>query len=388
MGSALAGRAADFRQRLPAARALLEALDSAAPDLPAKIEKAQTIGWSGAIPTGEAPQAAFAPPAHPPRANIVAADGSQIYPDRHGIALYYLINLGSIVFRHGLSQAPAVQTHPEVFYEDADLYQDDGGAVPSVLIDVRRDVGELGELARLAAQEAQAAPTLAVMDNGLILYVAPQTAGNRAAERSVDDYQTQYIEQIEAVRLTGAALAGVVDRPRAAQVIRLLCLSRLAPEEINQDTLRSLAPFEHITDAMLFAESLEPGQRSAVFQHASKTNKELYAPRGHAIHFFYLNAGGAGRSEMLRIEVPRWVAEDEAKLNLVHAAIVEQCRLSAGFPYVLMRAHEIAVVTQRERREFNEMVLGALVRRGLAATVSQKSQGKAWTGAAKRRYGA
>jgi NurA domain len=386
MGAALAGRAAEFEQRLPAAQALLNTVGQADEELRAKIEKATNFAWSGAMPTDEPANASYPPPAHPARLNVLAADGSQIYPDRHGLALYYLINIGSIVFRHGLSEAPGVHTEPQVFYEDADLYQDDGGQVPSVLIDVRRDVAELGELARLAALEAAQAPTLAVMDNGLMLFVAPQVPGGREAQRANDDYQTQYLGHMQASRETGAALAGVVDRPHAVNVIRLLCLSRLESGEINQDTLRSLAPFEHITDAVLF-NFLEPGERSAVFKNASKTNLDLYAPRGHAVHFFYLNAGRVGQREMLRIEVPEWIAQDTGRLGLVHAAIVEQCRLSAGFPYVLMRAHELAVVTQAERREFDQMVQGALIRQGMSPSVSQKAQGKAWTGAAKRRYG-
>ena len=84
--------------------------------------------------------------------------------------------------------------------------------------------------------------------------------------------------------------------------------------------------------------------------------------------------------------MPEWVAKDKNKLDLAHAAIVEQCRVSDGFPYVLMRAHELAVVTMSERREFDQMVMGALIRRGLSPSISQKARGKAWTGAAKRRY--
>jgi len=33
-----------------------------------------------------------------------------------------------------------------------------------------------------------------------------------------------------------------------------------------------------------------------------------------------------------------------------------------------------------------QMVTGALIRRGLSPSISQKAQGKAWTGASKRRY--
>ena len=81
-----------------------------------------------------------------------------------------------------------------------------------------------------------------------------------------------------------------------------------------------------------------------------------------------------------------WVAHDPERLNLVHSALVAQSQVTDGFPYILMRAHELAVVTVGERRAFEEMVMGALIRRELKAGISQKAQGKAWTGAGKRRF--
>jgi hypothetical protein len=79
------------------------------------------------------------------------------------------------------------------------------------------------------------------------------------------------------------------------------------------------------------------------------------------------------------------VVHDRTRLDLVHAALVEQARAGDGFPYVLMRAHELAVVTLGERRVFDEMITGALIRQRLVPGVSQKAQGKAWTGSARRR---
>ena len=66
----------------------------------------ETKRWRGALPIGEPLDSAIDPPALPAKYSIVAGDGSQIYPDSHGIALYYLINIGTIVFRHGSGQAP------------------------------------------------------------------------------------------------------------------------------------------------------------------------------------------------------------------------------------------------------------------------------------------
>ena len=381
LGQNAVQRLADLDARLPAALATLNAVGVADEELCSKIDAARKFRWAGAIPTEEAVNSAFPLPAHPVRANVIAADGSQIYPDRHGVSLYYLINTGSIVFRYGLDEAPRTASTPEVFYEDADLYEEDGGQIPSVMIDAERDLRELGELARLAPAEAAAAPSLALLDNGLLLYIALQTQN----QRLVDDFLRDYLTQLDALKASGAAVAGVVDRPRAASVVRLLRLACLKPEEITEAELRRLGPFQHITDALLFG-FLQPGQRSALFVNASPANEDQYRPRGQTIYFFYLNAGRPGKAALLRVEVPEWVAKDAVKLNLAHAGIVEQCRVSDGFPYVLMRAHELAVVTVAERREFDQMIAGALIRQGLSPSVSQKAQGKAWTGGAKRRY--
>jgi hypothetical protein len=381
LGQNAAQRLTDLDERLPAALATLNSIGQADDELRRKIEAARKFRWAGAIPTDEAVNATFPLPPHPVRANIIAADGSQIYPDRHGVALYYLVNTGSIVFRHGLSEAPHTASTPEVFYDDADLYEEDGGQIPSVMIDAERDLRELGELAHLAPAEAAAAPTLALLDNGLLLYIALQTQN----QRLVDDFLRDYLTQLDALKASGAAVAGVVDRPRAASLVRLLRLALLKPEEITDSELRRLGPFQHITDALLLS-FLKPGERSALFVNASPANQDQYQPRGHTIYFFYLNAGRPGKDALLRVEVPEWVAKAPAQLNLVHTAIIEQSRVTDGFPYVLMRAHELAVVTMAERREFDQMVVGAMIRQGLKPSVSQKAQGKAWTGGAKTRY--
>ncbi|MCC7358742.1 MAG: DNA double-strand break repair nuclease NurA [Anaerolineales bacterium] len=379
----LAAKLTDLEARLPIAQAALRAIADPAADLRRKVEAALHLRWAGAIPTAEAVDAAFPPPDLAARHTVIAADGSQIYPDRHGVALYYLINIGSIVFRAGLERAPSTASTPQVFYEDADLYEVDGGQKPAVLIDAERDRRELAELARLAAPEAASAPTLAVLDNGLLLYLSLQINDQHLIRQKIGEY----LDQLDQLRDTGAAVAGVVDRPRAANVVRLLHLHGLALDQVREETLRDLGPaYTGLTDGLLF-NFLAPGQRSALFVNASPNNELYYRDRGHTIYFFYLNAGRPGQPGLLRVEVPEWVANDPARLNLTHAALVSQSQVSAGFPYVLVRAHELAVVTQGERRTFDEMVMGAMIRRQLAPGLSHKAQGKAWTGAARRRFG-
>ena len=53
------------------------------------------------------------PPA-PERFTFIATDGAQIGPDSHDVAYYYLINVGSMVYRHGSGQAPETASEPVV----------------------------------------------------------------------------------------------------------------------------------------------------------------------------------------------------------------------------------------------------------------------------------
>jgi prepilin-type processing-associated H-X9-DG protein len=380
LGRTLSERAAELDQSTEDATALFFnlSLDDA---LQRKVLRAKQGRWAGAEPTHEAVASAHPLPRHPGRANVLAADGSQIYPDRHSYALYYLINIGSIVFQHGLALAPAVRSRPSVYFEDADLYEEDGGRIrPSAMIDVQRSTSELEELAELAEAHAPAAPTVALLDNPLLLYVTLQTPDEELIARVIRGY----LDRLDRLQAAGGAVAGVIDRPRAPSVVRLVHLSRLSLEEIDRERLSALGNLEHVTDRLLFR-FLRPGERSALFVNTAPDN-DRYRQRGHTVYFFYLNAGGQSGDSILRIEVPEWVALNRDKLDLVHAAVVEQGRLSGGFPYVLMRAHEQAVVTLKERRAFDEMVLGAMMRRGMAPSLSQKAQGKAWTGAGKRRF--
>ncbi len=375
--------------RLPVAHAIFNSLAADQKEIRDSADKiAHKFRWAGAIPSDEPINAKFRLPACPVRFNVIAADGSQIYPDRHNVAIYYLINIGSIVFRHGIDLPPSTNSKPEVFFKDDDLYyEDEASLLTTEMINANRDVRELGELARLAQEESATAPTITLLDNGLLLYITLREQSQKFSNKVIDEY----LAHLESIKKSKATVAGVVDRPRSANIVRLLHLSTLLTKKsldnIAQDDLHNMdEKFKHVTDSALF-DYLKPGERSALFVLASPANLERYEPLNHKIYFFFLNTGHVGKDALLRVEVPEWIANDKTKLDLVHTAINEQCKVSNGFPYVLMRAHELAVVTTKERGEFDNMVTGTLIRKGLPASISQKALGKQWTSGSKRRYG-
>ena len=378
LGLALATESAKLEELLPDAKEALRAITST-DDLKSKIKRATGLNWSGAIPIHEPVTDTFALPRHPSRANIIAADGSQIYPDRHGVALYYMINIGSIVFPHGSNQVPTCNSQPYLYFETSDMYEENY-IVSSAAVNYRRDITELRELASLSASAVDSAPALALLDNRLLLYGTPQSANHRRHDAAL----RYYLSELDSLRASGAALAGVIDRPQSTEVLRLAQLSRLHIKEITHESLRSLGGFERLRDTMLFND-LMPGERSALFVSGSPDNLDKYQPRRQKICFFYVNAGNKGLPAILRVEVPEWVAQDIDRLNLVHAGVVEQCRVAGGFPYVLMRAHELAVVSTREQRDFDQMVAQEMLRSGLSPSISGKARGKLWTGSHKTR---
>jgi hypothetical protein len=373
MGAALSAQKPTRDQAVNKALELLEKFSTDFSGLAERLARAEKIkqndrfGWVGAAPAGEPLAQAYPLPACPNRMAVIAADGSQILPDQHAIFPYYLINVGSIIYRHGSNQKPETHNPPPVLcYEPFD---DEGRLVSPAEINVLRDMAELDALvdrARHAAQYAQ--PVVALRDGRLPLRVIDLLPKQQKL------CQDAYIEQLNALRGLGALAAGYIDRPRSTFVPALLRLAALAPEAITEDTLRT-SPFRRLTDLDLF-DFLEPGQRSALFAVRAK-GLDKYDYAGHAIHFFYLNVSKIdGLPALARVEIPGWLAADPAALDTLHAVIVRQARLAGGYPYVLARADELAVISSEERAAVEMMLAVEMRRSGLTPELSQKRRSK------------
>ncbi|OGO19301.1 MAG: hypothetical protein A2Z14_03675 [Chloroflexi bacterium RBG_16_48_8] len=228
------------------------------------------------------------------------------------------------------------------------------------------------------AEACQIEPSLSLLDNGLLLWLAAQS-GERPS-RQVNRILQNYLRQLSRLHSCGASIAGFIDRPRHASVIALLHLSSFALEEISEEGWR-LNPYLGISDQALFRQILDPGYRSALFVQNSRLNRD-FKKLGHEVHFFYLNTGD--RNQIARVEVPQWVAQSPALLSLAHAALVEQCQLTGGYPYALVRAHELAVVTNADRQTLDAMIQNTLLEHGRMLQHSLKSETKRWTGKRRR----
>lgn len=377
MGQSVAQRLTKINQVLPQLLTNLEAISTS--DREQLNIKIQRVGenWPGAIPTDELPHKSFPPPSAPQEYNVIASDGSQIHPDRHAPTRYYLINTGNIRIHYGSGEVPETFSKSEIFYEDEHLYDEQGFEISPSIINGLRDLSEMEALAEIAVA-CDKEPSLSLLDNGLLLWLAAQS-GERPS-RQIDRILQEYLRQLSRIQKSGAAIAGFIDRPRHANLVALLYLSSLQPDEISEDVIR-VNPFLGITDRSLFTRTLEPGSRSALFIQNSRLNQD-FKKRGHEVHFFYLNTGAS--NQIARVEVPHWVAHSPTLLNLVHAALIEQCKLTGGYPYALIRAHELAVVTNADRQTLNNMIQNTLLEHGWMLQHSLKSETKRWTGKRRR----
>ncbi|HLF26650.1 MAG TPA: DNA double-strand break repair nuclease NurA [Anaerolineae bacterium] len=374
MGQTTAQRTLERERLMPEVRDLLsQHADSA--ELLTKIRRAQAAGWFGAIPAAERIDRVFDPPPLPRRMTIIAADGSQIYPDQHGLALYYVINVGSIVLRLGSGATPLCETTPTIGFYDTQLYNDDDLLISSQAINARRAVEEMAQLAKRAGEEAGPAPIVALLDGNLALNAQHETIS--ATER--DELLKLYLAGLDTLKSDRVALAGFVARSGTTSVIKLLELATCPLDEVaSRVKNRKGRPFSGlIVDTRLFEGMLAPGQRSAAFQMHQGWIR-MYGEAGHTIHLFYLNVGAPNHPNIARVEVPGWVAADPELLGLVHGAIVEQCRVTErAYPYVLTRADELAVIRSDEKANFDRLIGVELQQRGIESHPSEKAATKA-----------
>ena len=304
-----------------------------------------------ALPVDEPLNARFSAPAIEAPVTVLAADGSQINPDRHADVEYCLINVGAIVLQTGSTAPPVTHITSNL------LTVEELEGITDNTLALRRDLEERSILAKLATNLP--APVYSFTDGPMELWGSKDTSSEMVSEykKSLE----KYLEALEVLRRLGVATAGYVDRPVARPVVRLLEIADTPDMKLQE--IKKIQSLRGVRDDDIFRELLRPGERSAVFAWQSPAASSY--PDELGIHFFYLNAGQDERPWIARVEVPGWVAGDTTMLGGLHATLVEQCRImgSRPYPYLLHRAHETALVTHQDRDQVTQMIIREFLRR-------------------------
>ncbi len=301
----------------------------------------------------------------PPIAHtVIATDGSQIAPSHHEIAYCYLINVGRIVLHYGQSKQPLLDSVPEVFYRPEDLYiSRQWGIRTEEWMGYQRTALEAGMLAELGAAlkvEKQSAPTIALVDGSLIhWFLEPMPSDAR------DRILTPILAAWDQLRAVKIPLVGYISASRSGEALNFLRLQScayLAPDcATNCNGQAERAPcqvLDPLKDSALWAKLLEPGQRSPLWRSSARI-QEFYGD--HAIHFCYVHVG----SEIARIEVPAWVAEDRSLFDSALGLVLAQVQKGYGYPVALAEAHNQAVVRGGDRARFFALLEQQMIKAGL-----------------------
>jgi len=325
------------------------------------------------LSAGEPLLSSCRPPASVTQATIIAADGSQILPDRHAAIQYYVINVGALAMRIGSGKSPEVFTDTELHILDE--FEDTIFSESQIAL--QRDVSERKKLLEIA--QKYAAPFIALTEGQLELWGSVDIDNSRDFEKTLNDY----LNALKEMENQNVITSGYVDKPGANWVVRLMEIATLPKDEIRN--VRKHRPFLGVTDRWLFGKILGRHERSAIFALQAKS-AEKYKD-SIAIHFFYLNVGDEQKPVIVRVDVPFWVVQNKEALNMLHCALIEQTQIMSHkpFPYLLHRAHETAVVSMREKEQVDQMLALAIRNNGgELGEISGKQSAKNLSGRTRR----
>lgn len=346
----------------------------------AKHEVGDKFFWA-ALPVGEREplDQGIAPPPCPPQATLFATDGSQIMPDRHAPFLYYVINVGVMIYHHGEGRAPETLTFPQIRYPSDDLDENLLEYAPAS-VSIKRDLAEIGTLARTVWENRfAAAPLIAVLDQRL-LYWPIGSLDSSEHDSTIDTW----LEKMRDIQQCNAVLAGYIDRPNKISVLNMLESLKIGTPQF--DTGRFSRQQQTLTDVDLYSQILKPGERSPVFMDVS-TRNERFEKAGQMVCFFYLNPGRNNDKQIARVDVPIWTAQDPTLINQLHALIYHQCQILLGnYPYILTRADEVAVVGRQDQDYLDSWIALTMQKYGINSSQTNKQNTKDIARAGKTRH--
>ena len=353
--------AAASRQRLELAQELLAAAYIKQAELVERQQKwRDRILFAAATPV-EPMNLGIDLPVPPPVHTVIATDGSQIAPNHHEIAYCYLLNVGRVMLHYGQNRQPLLDSLPEVFYRPEDLYiSRQWGIRTEEWMGYRRTASEAIVLAELAGAALMSLPTLAMVDGSLIYWFLEQLpieARDRILPPILDAWSQ--------LQDFGIPLMGYVSASRSGESLNFLRL-QACPHEIpdcvsycpNQLEKTPCQVLEPLRDTALWTMGLKPGQRSALWRSSARI-LDLYGP--HSVYFCYVHVG----TEIARVEIPAWVAEDAALLDQSLGLMLAQVQKGYGYPVALAEAHNQAVVRGGDRARFFSLLEQQMIRAGL-----------------------
>lgn len=271
---------------------------------------------------------------------ILGVDGSQIYIDPHYRVGCYLINIGLSYFQYDQKNSYVeFESIPYIFKADYSQY------ITNDLIDIQRTSLELEKGLEESLKKINLdLPYIFFYDGPLIFWYLQ----NKEQEYK-NFYLKKYLQILQDCYENKIPIIGFISSPQSREFIQIL--KTLNGERIVPKELINNVNFDYLTDAEVCTLFLKPYSRSTVF--FSNLPVVKYYKSEIKPCFVYLNVG----SEIVRIDLPFWIIDDQFLFNTILQIILDQCIKGQGYPIVLSEAHEQAVIKNQDKEFFYELLL-------------------------------
>lgn len=281
----------------------------------------------------------------------IAADGSEVPINEDFFFPYYIINIGFIALKYGKDHFFFADSNAKIYFEENELYEkvgDKSFLVRGEFLSSKMLLEESKKLEELLKDfYTVEVPVLALFDGTLIQWEIKETS---------ETYKNNFVKNFQRMILIAeqlkAPLAGYISGTHSRDVMEMI---RIFLEMKGEDFDKQLLSI--IKDADIFKIILRKGERSAIFRSNAPILNLYKAP----IYFFFLNVG----SEVVRIEIPEFIAFDNDLLEKTCALILSQSNKGEGYPVVLKEAHEQAVIKSSERVFIEELFIDFLRKKGI-----------------------
>ena len=301
----------------------------------------------------------------------IATDGSQISPSAHEITGSFLINIGLISIPYfakdipvNLSSEPTIynsqeEINPKISNEN--MQEDD-------LISYERTLKEIEELVKLAkAYSKYNLPIVALLDGTLIHWHI-----EKFSSYFIENFIKRFSDAMHELKSLHIPVASFLSNSRSNDLINMLRIYKCPYESVDCkkhcgsldsknlpcNPCQDYAPVldRRLIERYFTNKKSTLGARTVLFKSNSKILNHY--PDDLKVSFFYMNTG----SEIARVEIPSYVANDKSLLDLTHNAVSLQCKVGFGYPVTLSEAHLQAVVNKADRQVFYDLIKERLLK--------------------------
>jgi len=293
---------------------------------------------------------------------VLSVDGSQIYPDRHSGTACHLINVGYVGLRYGLpGKRVYFNSEPHVFADlDCDHEMFDS---PVEIVNCKRQDFEFVAGYELAKScKTNDCPLVFLFDGSIIFWHLE----SKATEVK-QHFLARYLKMLQKFYEDQILMAGYISLTKSKELVNLI---RVALCDFVIDNCQEYKIVDKVVDANIASFFLDPFERTTIFKNNSKISE--YYPEHLKPHFFYMHVG----NEIVRIEIPSWIAKDPQSVDIVSNLIADQAVKGMGYPVAIAEAHEQAVVKGPDREFFYHLINKIGLEHNHMPRISQKNRKK------------